>query len=119
MIRFCDKGFCSVQHNGSNLTECSRSLCEPYMEEIIPIYIQRSIHSLVAITNPGSHRTVTDSDVAIGNAPYLIRSLIYEMLNVLCWCKNTVHVDRNVVLAGIEIAKKQYELKKEARKKHK
>lgn len=119
MIRLYEKGFCSVQHNGSNLTECSRALCEPYMEEIIPIYIQRSMHSLVAITNPGSHRTITDSDVATGNAPYLIRSLIYEMLNVLCWCKNTVHVDRNVVLAGIEIAKKQYELKKEARKKHK
>ena len=35
----------------------------------------------VAITNPGSHRTETDKDVTTDRSPYLIRSLIYEMLN--------------------------------------
>jgi len=119
MYRLYDKGFCSVHHDGSNLGQCSLALCQSYMEEIIPIYIQRSIHSLVAITNPGSHRTVTDSDVASGKAPYLIRSLIYEMLNVLNWCKNASLVDRNLVFAAIEVAKNQYENKKEARNKQK
>ena len=119
MERLYDKGFCCVKHDGSNLAQCSVALCQQYMEEIIPIYIQRSIHSLVAITNPGSHRTVTDKDVSKGNAPYLIRSLIYEMLNVLCWCKITTRVDRDLVLAGIEAAKCQYELKKETRNKQK
>lgn len=117
MYRLYDKGFCSVQHDGSNLGQCSLALCQSYMEEIIPIYIQRSIHSLVATTNPGSHRTVTDSDVASGKAPYLIRSLIYEMLNILNWCKNASLVDRDLVLAAIEAAKNQYEIKKEARNK--
>ena len=120
MERLYDKGFCSVQHDGSNLAQCSLALCQPYMETIIPIYIQRSIHSLVAITNQGSHRTATDSDVATGNAPYLIRSLIFEMLNVLCWCKNITRINnRDLVLAGIEEAKVQYEQKKEARNKQK
>lgn len=105
MYRLHDKGFCSIQHDGANLAQCSKSLCQTYMEEIIPIYIQRSIHSLVAITNPGSHRTITDKDVASGKAPYLIRSLIFEMLNVLEWCKYTNSVDRSLVLASIEEAR--------------
>lgn len=109
MNRLYDKGFCSIEHDGSNLGKCSVALCQKYMEEFIPIYIQRSIHSLVATTNPGSHRTTTDSDVASGKAPYLIRSLIFEMLNVLNWCKDITCVDRNMILADIEAAKKQYE----------
>ena len=112
-----DKGYCSVEPNGSNLAQCSRVLCEGYMEKLIPTYVQRSIHSLVAITNPGSHRSTTDSDVAIGNAPYLIRSLIFEMLNVLYWCNNIINSNRDKVLADIEAEKIKYEQKKEARNK--
>ena len=109
MIRLYEKGFCTVRHNGSNLNECSRALCQAYMEQIIPIYVQRSIHSLVAVTNPGSHRSKTDSDVASGYSPYLIRSLIYEMLNVLCWCKNFIHIDSETIKAGVEQARLQFE----------
>lgn len=109
------KGFCGVQHDGSNLGQCSKDLCLPYKEAIIPIYIQRSIHSLVAITNPGSHRTETDSNVADGKAPYLVRSLIFEMLNVLYWCRNLHNIEREMVLAAIGQAKNKYEQEKEAR----
>lgn len=85
--KFYEVGICSVKPNGTNLNECSRMVGEPFMQFIIPVYIQRSLHSCVAITNPGSHRTETDEHVAIGRSPYLIRSLIYDMLNVLYWCK--------------------------------
>lgn len=109
-----DKGFCAVQHNGSNLAECSIDICKRYKEEIIPIYIQRSIHSLVDITNPGSHRTVADADVKDGTAPYLVRSLIFEMLNVLYWCRKVrnINTERDQVLKALEIAKKKYEEKR-------
>ena len=83
MDRLNERGLCTVEHDGSNLNACSIMLCQPYMETIIPVYIQRSIHTCVAITNPGSHRTKTDSDVKDGRAPYLIRSLIYNMLDIL------------------------------------
>ena len=112
VILLYNKGYCSVEPNGSNLAQCSRALCEGYMEELIPIYVQRSIHSLVAITNPGSHRTTTDSDVAVGNAPYLIRSLIFEMLNVLYWCNNIPSEERDLIFAKIESARIKYEQKK-------
>ena len=111
------RGFCSVKHDGSNFGACSRVLGERYMEEIIPVYVQRCIHSLVDVTNPGSHRTKIDSDVASGKAPYLIRTLIYEMLNVLCWGKvlNAID-DPEKVKRAIVIAKYNYEKKVEERK---
>lgn len=110
-------GFCPVKHDGSNLGSCSIELGKRYMEEIIPVHVQRCIHSLVDITNPGSHRTKIDSDVASGKAPYLIRTLIYEMLNVLCWGKvlNVID-DPETVRKAIDIAKYNYEKKFEERK---
>ena len=112
MIRLYEKGFCSVKHDGSNLNACSKDVGQPYMEQIIPVYIQRSIHSLVNITNPGSHRSKTDADVASGNAPYLIRSLIYEMLNVLCWCKNISNINPELARMAVQEAKLQSEQKR-------
>ena len=111
------RGFCSVKHDGSNLAACSYDLGQRYMEEIIPVHVQRCIHSLVDVTNPGSHRTKIDSDVASGKTPYLIRTLIYEMLNVLCWGKvlNIID-DPETVRKAIDIAKFNYEKKVEERK---
>lgn len=112
MIRLYEKGFCSVKHDGSNLNACSKDIGQTYMEQIIPVYIQRSVHSLVSITNPGSHRSKTDADVAAGNAPYLIRSLIYEMLNVLCWCKNISNINPELARMAVQEAKLQSEQKR-------
>ena len=107
------RGLCSVKHDGSNLGACSYALGQRYMEEIIPVHIQRCIHSLVDVTNPGSHRTNIDYDVANGKTPYLIRTLIYEMLNVLCWGKvlNVID-DPEKVRKAIDIAKYNYEKRK-------
>ena len=114
------RGFCPVKHDGSNLGACSIELGKRYMEEIIPVHVQRCIHSLVDITNPGSHRTKIDSDVASGKTPYLLRTLIYEMLHVLCWGKvlNAID-DPETVRKAIEIAKYNYEKKVEERKNNK
>lgn len=65
-------------------------------KERIPIYIQRAIHSLTEITNNGSH-TCSDSDlsklvaskhVSNGNAPYLLKACLYELLTIIHWEAN-------------------------------
>lgn len=110
MDRLNKCGLCTVEHDGSNLNACSIMLCQPYMETIIPIYIQRAIHTCVAVTNPGSHRTKTDSDVKDNKAPYLIRSLIYNMLDILYWCKCLPPEDyKEMSLLAIKQAKEEYE----------
>ena len=117
MNKLYARGFCPVKHDGSNLGACSMEIGKRYMEEIIPVYVQRCIHSLVEVTNPGSHRTNIDADVASGKAPYLIRALIYEMLNVLCWGKvlNVID-DPEMVRKAIDIAKYNHDKKVEERK---
>lgn len=117
MNKLYEKGFCNIPHDGANFAVCSKILCQRYMEEIIPVYVQRSIHSLVDITNPGSHRSTTDSDVAKGNAPYLIRTLIFEMLNILYWGRNLNDINPELVKSGVEGARLNFEHKKEQRNK--
>ena len=66
---------------------------------------------------PDFNTTKIDSDVASGKTPYLIRTLIYEMLNVLCWGKvlNAID-DPELVKKAIDIAKYNHEKKVEERK---
>jgi len=55
------------------------------MLEYVPVYIQRNIHSVVQISQEGSHRLSIDKDVEESNAPYLLRSTVYELINILLW----------------------------------
>ncbi len=120
MERCYERGFCLVKNNGSNLAECSRMLGNKYMEPLIPVYVQRSMHSCVEITNPGSHRTETDDSVKSGRAPYLIRSLIYDMLNILYWCRILPPKDENEKTRRvIEQLKNDFEKQKEIEKQRK
>lgn len=67
------------------LTDFSKTLCRGEMEKYVPEYIQRAVHSLVSISNEGSHRLTTNNHVKMGKAPYLTRSLTFELLSVLYW----------------------------------
>lgn len=87
VMRFCnDVGILPVRFNGSNLSQCSRFLGKTEMRKYIPIYVQRSFHSAVEVTNNGSHREEVFYAVRSGNAPYLIRSTMFELMNILKWC---------------------------------
>ena len=69
-----------------SLNDCSRYIGS---QKDIPEYIKRSFHSLVSIVQEGSHgRTVIDNDVRYGNAPYLLQSCLFELLNIIYWIKN-------------------------------
>lgn len=58
-------------------------------DERFPAYIQRSVHSLVDKTQRGSHgNTTIDKDVSEGRAPYLLRSCLYDLLNIIIWMKD-------------------------------
>ena len=62
------------------------------MNKKIPVFIQRAFHSLSAITNDGSHgrkATTTSADILSGKAPYLLRSCMFELFNVII-CQNNL-----------------------------
>ena len=75
------------------LTDFSKTLCLGPMEKYVPEYIQRALHSLVSISNEGSHRLTINNDVKTGVAPYLTRSLTFELLSVLHWLSELENVE--------------------------
>ena len=60
-------------------------MCYRSLQAKVPAYIQRNIHSVVEITQTGSHRTKTDQDIRSGAAPYLVCSTINVLLNIILW----------------------------------
>ena len=78
-------GILAINFTGTNLNDCSRFLALPELQEYVPQYMQRQIHSCCTIANEGSHRLVIDENVRTGVAPFLIRSTVFELLNILMW----------------------------------
>jgi len=68
-----------------SLNSYSSFLGRKEMKDLVPLYIQRSFHSCVEITNDGAHRAAIDKDVSKGDAPFLIRSTGFELLNIITW----------------------------------
>jgi len=61
----------------------------------VPEYIQRAFHTSDRIVQDGSHsqkaaeeRFKVDCDVAHSMAPYLLRSCVYELCNILIWMRS-------------------------------
>ena len=78
------KGALPIPFESSNLSECSRYIGG---SSEFPVYIQRSFHSCVQVCNDGSHRSEIDKKVRNNEIRYLLRSTIFELLNILEWCK--------------------------------
>lgn len=70
----------------TSMNECSSYIGK---ESEAPEYIKRSFHSLIRIVQEGSHgKTDSDNDVRYGQAPYLLKSCIFELLNIVYWIKS-------------------------------
>lgn len=83
-----EKGFLNIKYTNTNLGECSKQLGKQELTGIIPNYIQRSLHSVVTVCNQGSHLTSLQEIIRNNKAPYLIKSTIYEFLNLVHWFKD-------------------------------
>ena len=61
----------------------------------VPEYIQRAFHTLDRVVQDASHsqkaaedRFIVDYDVRNSRAPYLLRSCLYELCNILIWMES-------------------------------
>ena len=81
-------GLSLIPFAGSNLAECSTFMGKSELTGTIPLHIQRAIHSTTVICNEGSHRLTIDKLTKDGKAPYLVKSTIFEFLNILYWLKD-------------------------------
>lgn len=75
-------------------------------DKSVPEYIKRSFHSLTRILQDGSHsKTVTksnynyievDTDILNSRAPYLLKSCIYELCNIIIWMRHLYKSQREI-----------------------
>lgn len=62
-------------------------------ETHLPLPIASSLRSILSITQAGSHRSNIDLHVKTIRTPYLFRSVLFQLLDVLTWFK--LYVDSN------------------------
>ena len=89
-----DLGLLENPLGNTEITEWSKKLGDKnFFEAIVPVYIQRSLHSVTAICHAGSHdNSSVNLNVPLGIAPYLVKSTVFEFLNIIDWMsrlKNT------------------------------
>lgn len=97
VMDYCyEHGLIPFKHNGSNLGECSSFLGKLEMLKYVPLHVQRSFHSCVEISNNGSHREEVFNVVRSGQAPFLVRSTVFELLNILQWCSTIPQDDADI-----------------------
>lgn len=56
----------------------------------IPAHVKRSFHTISDLAPEGSHdnaNTSIQKCIRKGEAPYLTTSLVYELINIIVWCK--------------------------------
>lgn len=96
-LKGCGYKFFTTTNEGS-LNELSVYIGK---DETIPIYIQRAFHTLTNISQDGSHsesishKLKVDYDVSTLKAPYLLRSCLYELCNILIWIGDRYNYAKN------------------------
>ncbi|MBQ7419902.1 MAG: hypothetical protein IJV17_04070 [Prevotella sp.] len=85
VMRYFDgRGLLPIAFTGTNIAKCSSSLGE--IPQLVPIHVARSMHFCVEVCNNGSHADEIAANIVSGDAPYLNKSLILNLLNILHWC---------------------------------
>ena len=116
IMRYCEeRGLLSAPFTGSNIANCSRTISE--LKQLVPIHVARSLHFCVDICNDGSHDMEVSSYLAGAEAPYLNKSLILNLLNVLQWCPSLQRYEKEELKKKVAYYQQLNREEKEKRKK--
>ncbi len=110
-------GLLPVDFEQTNLAACSKSLEE--IPQIVPIHVIRSMHFCVDVCNPGAHASSVHADIASNVAPYLNKSILLNLLNILYWCPSIKKKDREEMKAIVAYCQNCTMKERESRRKKK
>ena len=102
-------GLLPISFTGTNIAKCSSSLGE--IPQLVPIHVARSLHFCVEVCNNGSHADEIISYIIGGEAPYLNKSIVLNLLNILQWCPTLQRYEKE------ELKKKVAQYQQETREK--
>ncbi len=93
VMRYLDEhGLLPIAFTGTNIGSCSSSLGK--IPQLVPIHVARSMHFCVEVCNNGSHADEVTANIVGGEAPYLNKSIILNLLNILQWCPSLQRYDK-------------------------
>lgn len=102
-------GLLPIAFTGTNIAKCSSSLGD--IPQLVPIHVARSMHFCVEVCNNGSHADEIISYIVSGEAPYLNKSIMLNLLNILQWCPTLQRYEKE------ELKKKVAQYQQETREK--
>lgn len=111
------KGLLPIPFTGANIARCSVVLGE--IHQLVPIQVARSLHFCVDICNDGSHDMEVSANIVSGDAPYLNKSLILNLLNILQWCPSMDRYETEELKKKVEQYIQLNKEEKDKRKKNK
>lgn len=110
IMRYLDGcGLLPINFTGTNIGKCSSSLGD--IPQLVPIHVARSMHFCVEVCNNGSHADEIVASIVSGDAPYLNKSLVLNLLNILHWCPSLQKYEKE------ELKKKVVQYQQETKEK--
>ncbi len=104
VMKYCYSHGISLQEfTGSNLGECSSFLGQDWMSKFIPSYIQETMRCCVRISNPAAHKQELDNDIVQNHAPYMIRSVVFQLLVIIRWCKSLPQTEEEILQLHLDV----------------
>ena len=117
MRYFESSGLLPIPFTGSNIAKCSVVISE--LRQLVPIHVARSLHFCVDICNDGSHDMEVSGYLASGDAPYLNKSLMLNLLNILQWCPSLKRYEKDELKKKVDYYLQLNKEEKDKRKKGK
>lgn len=102
-------GLLPIEFTGTNISKCSSSLGD--IPQLVPIHVARSMHFCVEVCNNGSHGDEIIGYIVGGEAPYLNKSIVLNLLNILQWCPSLKRYEKE------ELKKKVAQYQQETKEK--
>lgn len=89
VMKYCNNaGILTLKFEGHNLDACMKKLRNSNMTtKFVPLTIQQSLSLAVELSQNGSHWLEVEKRVKAGHEPFLLRSVIFAMMEILVWCK--------------------------------
>lgn len=109
-------GLLPIAFTGTNIAKCSSSLGD--IPQLVPIHVARSMHFCVEVCNNGSHADEIISYIVSGEAPYLNKSIILNLLNILQWCPTLQRYDKEELKKKVKQYQQETREERERRKNH-
>lgn len=117
MRYFEGAGLLPIAFTGTNIAKCSLSLGD--IPQLVPIHVARSMHFCVEVCNNGSHADEIVGYIVSGEAPYLNKSIIHNLLNILQWCPSIQKYEKEELKKKVAQYQQETREAKEQRKKNK